>query len=523
MPLEAATEKIILASRGSGESIQLLTEGDMIVPDVNPDIYQILKADEDVIIDKVKAENGRISFSGRIVMTVLYYGRKTERPVSFMKSEFPLEDYISAEGVTEDSDADVVPEIIHTDYRLVNDRKINVKTVTGIKASWTDSKTIDAVSEIRGGEALQSKTGTISFCDVRERVTEEFTVREELKLPAGKPDIAEILEATAEICHRDVRVSDGMAQLKGDFKICVLYISTGEDLGMDSAEFMIPFNGSVEVPVSGGDMLCMARMKPVTVKAEVEADGNGEPRAIDMEITVAAVIKAFSMRTNTVLEDAYSLGSELDIERQDADYIELYGRNRAQGTFRGNAEIENGQPEMLQIVKVWGSIRNGRTSVSDNTITADGTADIKIMYIAKDDSEPLRVTETAIPFSQGIEIKGAEENMTADIITEIEDISFSMLSEREAEIRLTISFDAAACGNRTCGIIVGITESENGDACPVNGGAVIYTVKKGDTLWNIAKKYHTTVDSIVKLNKAKIENPDLIYPGQRFLIIKKFV
>ena len=68
MPLEAATEKITLNSRGSGENVQLLTEGDMIVPDINPDIYQILKADEDVVIDKVKTEQGRINFSGRLLV-----------------------------------------------------------------------------------------------------------------------------------------------------------------------------------------------------------------------------------------------------------------------------------------------------------------------------------------------------------------------------------------------------------------------------------------------------------------------
>ena len=48
----------------------------------------------------------------------------------------------------------------------------------------------------------------------------------------------------------------------------------------------------------------------------------------------------------------------------------------------------------------------------------------------------------------------------------------------------------------------------------------IYTVKPNDNLTNIAKKYGTTVDKIVKDNKDKISNPNLIYPGQKFKIIK---
>ena len=77
--------------------------------------------------------------------------------------------------------------------------------------------------------------------------------------------------------------------------------------------------------------------------------------------------------------------------------------------------------------------------------------------------------------------------------------------------------------SKVCTVITDIRECENSDDIPLKGGAVIYTVKKGDTLWNIAKKYHTTSADIYELNKDKIEDTDLIYPGQRFLIIKKFV
>ena len=70
MSLEAATEKIKFISRGKGDGVQILTAGDMIVPDINPDIYQILKADEAVVIPIVKAEQGRIGVSGRIAVSV---------------------------------------------------------------------------------------------------------------------------------------------------------------------------------------------------------------------------------------------------------------------------------------------------------------------------------------------------------------------------------------------------------------------------------------------------------------------
>lgn len=44
-----------------------------------------------------------------------------------------------------------------------------------------------------------------------------------------------------------------------------------------------------------------------------------------------------------------------------------------------------------------------------------------------------------------------------------------------------------------------------------------YTIKKGDTLWAIAKKYYGNGSQYTKIynaNKDKIKNPNLIYPGQ---------
>lgn len=52
--------------------------------------------------------------------------------------------------------------------------------------------------------------------------------------------------------------------------------------------------------------------------------------------------------------------------------------------------------------------------------------------------------------------------------------------------------------------------------CRYDAGHRIYTVKRGDTLWSIARRYNTSIANLVRQNR--IKNPNLIYQGQIFRI-----
>ena len=72
----------------------------------------------------------------------------------------------------------------------------------------------------------------------------------------------------------------------------------------------------------------------------------------------------------------------------------------------------------------------------------------------------------------------------------------------------------------TNGILLSSTStlpSPETPSTPSTDNTTVYTVKKGDTLSQIALNYGTTVSSIVSLNPS-ITNPNLIYPGQKLTI-----
>lgn len=72
-----------------------------------------------------------------------------------------------------------------------------------------------------------------------------------------------------------------------------------------------------------------------------------------------------------------------------------------------------------------------------------------------------------------------------------------------------------AQGNKVTGKQTQVTKKKTSTA------KKYHTVKKGDTLWAIAKKYYGNGNQYKKIfneNKSIIKNPDLIYVGQKILI-----
>lgn len=83
-------------------------------------------------------------------------------------------------------------------------------------------------------------------------------------------------------------------------------------------------------------------------------------------------------------------------------------------------------------------------------------------------------------------------------------------------VRYTFEFweDQASSGGLT-EVPVESTAQTGGGASGASGGAsAYYTVKKGDTLWGIAKRYGVSLTALIAANP-QIKNPNLIYPGDK--------
>ena len=92
------------------------------------------------------------------------------------------------------------------------------------------------------------------------------------------------------------------------------------------------------------------------------------------------------------------------------------------------------------------------------------------------------------------------------------------MSPSETEFRISAIIKGSSVKLCKFSNISEITQPENpfleiGEDRPA---ILLYVVQPNDTLWKIAKKYNAPLDILKEVNA--LNNPDLIYPGQKLLI-----
>ena len=119
-----------------------------------------------------------------------------------------------------------------------------------------------------------------------------------------------------------------------------------------------------------------------------------------------------------------------------------------------------------------------------------------------------------IPFTSVIDLKGIKPDMSAICKVKLENLD-GTVEANTIGIRATLSLLAKAYYKIEKEWIVDIQEGEAEKECK-KASVTIYVVTSGDTLWELAKKYNTTMDSLIKINE--LESPETLVEGKKIII-----
>ncbi|MFI3174187.1 MAG: DUF3794 domain-containing protein [Bacillota bacterium] len=516
--MELENGSMYLIQKGKKESSQILLEGDAIVPENKPDVFQVLHCHGEIIEKSVETRENQFTFTGELLLDILYTSATGAHGIYAMKSTLPIEETIYYDGIDikKEGDMQVLYELEHLSCEMANDRKLALRGIIDLTYWYESVKELPQKppKELEDMEFLEVDV-PMKLCVTKRR--EPFQIKEVLVLKESLPAIGEVLRLRGRFIDKDVRATDGKAIINSTFLLEVLY---RDDMGIYHVwQEKIPFYGTIDDRKLTADAIAQLQFETPKIKGDPKIDDNGEARRLDIEIDFFADFVAWHVDKVTCLSDAYAPLKKIEMTKEVLTYPKWIDSGENLFQLREKITVEEGNPPMMQVESTWGEIKIESMEIGKDVVEVTGILESEILYVSAEDESPISMIMQVIPFTQKIEMKDIEKDDDLRVESFIEDIDFQIFSEREGELVASILLTIFAERELTEELIVDMAEIELEDETKEKmAGAIIYMVRPGDTLWNIAKTHDTTVDDILKMNP-DIESPDVLEVGQKLLLM----
>ena len=500
-------------------TLQLTLDDDFNVPDIKPDIDQIITEQGEVKINDIRAMNGKLLVKGALVFNVLYLSDGDQKPVQNIKGEIPFDEVINMDITCADDNPTVKWELEDLTTGLINSRKLSVRAIVGLYVSVEELYDEETAVDVDGPEDVQYINKKIEVTDVAINKKDTFRIKDEIVLPANKGNISSLLYQDIGLSNVEIRLLDDRFTIKGEIPVFVLYVSEDEENPMEYYETEIPFSGTTPCNGCNEDMVEDITVGIISKSMEVKPDSDGEERVLDLEVILELGIKVYEMQEPEILCDVYCPSMEVTPVIQNASYENLVIKNNSKYRVSDRIMVPENQPKILQICHANGVIKLDDITSEDTELMVEGVIEVNILYISEDDSRPMNSIKGVIPFSQIIELKGMKAGSNYEIKPTVDQLSVMMLDGEEIEVKATVNLNTIVFDMISEPIITDIEVAEiDMEKLQSMPGIIGYVVKKGDTLWKIAKKYYTTVDNIMTINNME---DDRIKEGDKLIIMKK--
>ncbi len=492
---------------------------DYIVPEYIPDTGKILLCTASPKIDGKFTDGGSVAIEGTVYFSLLLAGE--DGTVSGLSFSEPFSAKAAVDGLDDDCTVSLVPSVGYVTARLVNPRKIGVRCQinTDIRVFCCSpvGLTVKGAENVADEAGIRKKTVTAGTADITAFEERGIAVSQDIELDGSFPQIGEMILCRVRLNPAEVRVGDSGADTRTDALVSCIYRSDSGNCVSADRKFTLEHH--MDIPTDGGREWT-AYVFPSPAAAKVTPNSYGEMKVIELDFTYDLGITGMKNREVALVSDVYSTDYETAVETGEKN-ITVFGRCFACGLSL-NASAAKSEINAEDAVSVFtGSVNTKDVTAhydpGKRKLITEGDAEITAVYTAGEDGGNFGRAVFTSHFRCETD---APDSLPADgfiISCSAGDTRFrsdpqNIYCDTELSLRVT------ALGSRTVGYTASVTLDRDSPAVHADSPMTLYYPVSGESLFDIAKHYRVTDESIMTANRMT----DCTADGRKVLIIPAF-
>ncbi len=523
---EAVYTEVQLTNISQKPKTMITIEEDILVPDTKPDLARILLIDgtprpSNRRLGPVEKGEDSLSLSGEIELQTLYLPEKQEgaETVISVQTRVPFQEQCHI-ALTPESTLQLEIHVEKIEYMVINERKYRVKIFLALCIrEYVDRN--PALFESINGEEIQTRREKIEMTNVAQRRSDTLHICEDLDIKTEYPPEAVLCQSIA-VVENYKQVTEEKVVISGFVCVNLLYRCREdgeycEDLhqAREKVEFtqFIPLHGGgvagagSQIVFDGSDL----RVKP--------ARGEDGEEILRLEGDLLTEVEIYRNTERAVVVDAYHREKDFLCDYQEEPCCTLIGTTMGEASLREIFSPELPEGELARVLYTEGRVLDGHSRCEQGKIVTEGKLSVRLLCLCGGNPEtagqlfsvteelPFRVV-TSLPQLEG------SESIREQIF--IKELWAEKINGKQLECSANVLVMTEVTRESVIRLLTNPAFAE-GSGARQPAPMVIYIVREGDQLWEIAKKYKSTVDAIIEINQLAEENPR---PGQKLLILK---
>lgn len=507
MSIKTSKENICVNQIVGQKEENFMVQGDEIVPDIKPDILNIISSNGTVCIYKKEIQDGKVKFEGSVYIYTLYVADDETSSVRSISSSLDFSKTVELANALPDMQLEDLCEIKSIDCKMLNGRKISLNANLKIKVNLYSNEKIDIIKGIEDIKDIQTLNRNYSINSLLGTGMTKAYAKDTIKI-SDEDNLLEIVKVKMDLINKETKVSYNKVLVKADANFRIVYLT--EDNRMNTVEQIIPVMGFIDIQNVTEDNMCDVQyeLRNILIKPN-----NVEEHSVYVEAEIEVNCCVYENRQVDIIQDLYSPTIDLECKQKNIKIMQNKRLIRQTCNIRKQENIEDIGRGKIYDVEVRPTIISSQ--VTNGRVSYEGEINLNFMYQSK---EGIGISSKNIvePFSFNIADDQVTSTTNVETSIEVAMQDFIVMPDESIDMKIDLEFNLRVSNMENMNVINEIDECENRNREKYS--IVIYYTKPGDTLWNIAKKFGSTVDEIVRVNN--IENANLIYPGEQLFITR---
>ena len=478
------------------------SSADYSLPDYNGDVRRILFTNAEVHPSGSFENGDSVDFSGIVAYDIIYADSENKINSASFSSDYDFTVKCNADGFIS-ANADL--SVADFSLRLLGPRKISVRATVVADVTLVNEETTAPIGEIFCAEsrAEVDNTALQMYYSRRSEEIEREYAEELCRLDGATLDEVNVVYTDAE-CIFDNATADGQSiNVKGNLRVCCLVQTDEGAMRLEEKTIRVDEQIPYEGELSGLKILPSAAVG--SVRHNVNADENGCSVVANVILRLSA--ECVGNQAVEIVSDAYSKDADVENTYDDFRFSELSAVVVEREEFAWSVERDTLEIDGIRdiiILRADPMIEDCR--LEDGAVSTVG--EIRFYGIASGVDSDGEITyypfKTSTNFGKNVNVSCQNATKaTPKIKIKCHDMS-AIFDEKQISLSVKCELEICVVRDDVTKILASsavIEDSEIGDA---GTKITVYYPERGERLFDIAKKFHTTVEKISADNQTAV-------------------